>query len=199
MSEQAHEQALAELTTYLEQYPDSELAMEAHKMKGQIYRRTGNEEAAQEEFKTTEGLIETRLAKAQSDDEKVVLTMALADLYQHQNRIEESKQKYRQVIDEFPDNNYRPMAMGLLAEALYANGDVESALNTLAQIYERYRGTPAANNAFQRAEQIRNARRGDALSTGTQTMPLPSPEDAPTTATEENAPAEPAADETSEP
>lgn len=152
--------ALAIYSEYLEKNPESDLKAEVYKGLAKLQKSEGQEAAADENFDKAEAILQETLETTLGADEKSVLLLGLADIRIHRDRIAEAKDLYRKILDDYPMGRYRSAAMRLLSESLFKEGDVESALDLLAQIVESYPITKEAQMAIERAQEMKASRIG---------------------------------------
>lgn len=172
--EQRQEEALRVFENYLEMYPESELSTRVNTEWGKLLRQFERNEEAAQRFEIAATKVQEQIDTAAGADQKTLNMLVLADINQLQGKTDEARALYRKIIDDFPLATYRSHAMMQLAESLYQEGDVESALATLDQVIQNYPKSPPAAQAFRRQQEIKFARSGAAPTTDTLTgTPLP--------------------------
>lgn len=160
LEEGSTSRAMAIYSEYLEKNPESDLKAEVYKALAKLQDSEGQQAAADENFDKAEAILRETLETTLGADEKSVLLLGLADIRIHRDRIGEAKDLYRKILDDYPMGRYRSAAMRLLSESLFKEGDVESALDLLAQIVENYPATKDAQMAIERAREMKASRIG---------------------------------------
>lgn len=164
------DKAFAVYKSYLELHPKSDLDARIHTDWGRLLQREDRKEEALEHFTLAKNLMEEQEQKAASADEKSYYMLAIADVEELRGKKEDARNIYRKVIDDYPLGRNRPHAMMQLAESLFRDGDIESALGTLDQVVQNYPKTQQAGQAFKRAQEMRAVRTGAGKTSDTLTQ-----------------------------